>query len=307
MSKLRQDARAFRQRVKMGRTRLWVIVEGVGHDRAFYDDVVHAATQPAVPKYSIRLAESISLDGVSAGGKAHALSLYQYFEKSNALVQENAEVRVAVSFFLDRDDDEFAGSLVKNDHVVYTKHSDVEAEIFANGDAFRAVGNAFGVGRTLVDPIRDATGSPLNALAEVWRDWIRLRLLAIACGAVQGNRFSQGSKINEQQYGVLDQEAAQDLLDAMSRTVADGSWEARVADVDAYLEQVYSRQTEATLVRGKWLAGYLRHLLKTGLPKEQLPANVTDHAIVVACLASIDFGEPWVDHYREGISRILTS
>jgi hypothetical protein len=81
VSKLKRDARAFAARVKMGTTRLWLMVEGRVHDRPFYDRIL--ATHPGLDgAYAVRLTESVEINGVSAGGKSFALDLYRFLDET---------------------------------------------------------------------------------------------------------------------------------------------------------------------------------------------------------------------------------
>lgn len=307
MSKLRQDVRAFRQRIKMGRTRLWVVVEGVDHDRVFYERVLEASARGANSQISVRLAEDISIGAVAAGGKAHALALYKYFEETEALVQRNGGGKVSISFFVDRDDDEYTGKLLNNYHVVYTKHSDVEAEIFAYGNAYRSAAATLGLPYGLVRELADETGSPLDALASIWREWIRLRLVSAACEVNNGARFGQPSQIHDHPYGPLNEAAAEEVLRGLAARVDDGQWAVELARVDEYLGSVFGENRQSALVKGKWVAGYLRHLIEARLPDERMRAKFSDHAVVTTCLESISFSDPWIEYYRERVTALLAS
>ncbi|GAA1791015.1 hypothetical protein GCM10009748_27290 [Agromyces lapidis] len=213
-----------------------------------------------------------------------------------------------MSFFLDRDDDDFGSALVQSDHVIYTKHSDIEAEIFANGDAYRAVATAFGLAYADVRRVGERVGEPLSALATLWRDWIRLRLIAMACDTGAGARFAQTSKIHAGAYGTLDDRALESLTKELSKGVDQAKWETDLARVDAHINAAFVTSQQGTLVKGKWIAGYLRYVVKAGLPDEQIRTNVRDHSIIVACLSSIDFdGGSLAAYYKPQIARALAA
>lgn len=298
-TRLSRDVRSMRHRIRMGRPRLWVIVEGRDYDRGFYETVLGSLGYEDV---EIRLAEEIEVDGVTAGGKRHALAVHQHFERDGALKQANSAGTSSIVVMLDKDDDDYLGATVASPHVIYTQHCDVEAEILAYGGAVAATGLALGLPRGAVSPVAVAHPNPLSDLAELWLDWIRLRLIGQRCGAPGCARFASQSTINLPAWGGVDQQRLSDLLQTLERT-STGPIREHIEEVDAYIAGLHSADKLDILVKGKWMAGYLLHLVKSELPRQVTRANVTDHAIVSSCLAGLGAGT-WTDHYRDAMARM---
>ena len=128
------SADGFAQRVKMSEDDLWLIVEGRDHDRPHYEKLLKSLPSTKDRSISIRLAETIELNGVAAGGKLHVLALHDHLEAGNKLTTENKSGESTIVFMVDRDRDDFMGTLRTSDHVLYTFGTDVEADILLHSD-----------------------------------------------------------------------------------------------------------------------------------------------------------------------------
>lgn len=63
MNRLARDWKAFAARVKMGRARSWVVLEGRDGDRAFYDELGRTEVISEDHPIEFILAEEISIEG----------------------------------------------------------------------------------------------------------------------------------------------------------------------------------------------------------------------------------------------------
>lgn len=305
MNKLTRSSTAFAQRVLMGRARLWLIVEGRDHDRSFYDRLLETHPQLGPMDYEIRLAEEINVSGVVAGGKRHVTAILASLALHDVLVQEASSGKRSVLFVLDRDYDDLTGQLAVSRHLLYTRTTDVEAEIVINGDPVRAAATAFSLPRSVVDSLLPARGFDLaQNLANHWRDWIELGVSA-ACCAIGGARYSQVSKIHAGIFGALDSAA---LQKAQQQTVPTAGPDlTRHQEAMLQIDDLYAAGLGALLVKGKWLPTYIHHLVTSGLPASTPVSSVPHATITKIYLETVDFGDSWATYYRSAVDVVLAA
>ncbi|WHE36411.1 hypothetical protein [Microbacterium sp. BDGP8] len=299
MTKLKRDARAWVHRVKMGKARLWAVVEGKEFDTPYYERLLSESIEGEV---RIMRAEDLVVDGVSAGGKSHVKKVFDLFESQGALTQRNNNTRIDVMFFMDRDDDEFLSKLVNNDHVHYTTHADVEAEIVAYADHAEAVSIAFSLPRTLARriPLADS----MSELAQLWEEWITLRI-ASARAEWSDTRFAQKSGINVPLDGPVDQ----DRVDAICARVVTAcpNWEdIRGEAARHYASKQLSGEAQH-LVKGKWMPWLLIRKVRAGVSDPRSLPTVSESYLLGILLANIDFKADWAEKTRIAVRVALAA
>lgn len=299
MTKLKRDARTWATRVMMGRARSWAVVEGSRHDTPFYESVARAV---GVESVELIRAEDIEVDGSSGGGKNHALKIFATLEEIGKLSQRNNATEVDVVFFLDRDDDDYARTLVENNHVVYTRHADVEAEIVCNVDLARAVAVIYSLSSTQVDRVHleDAAGR----LAALWADWIAMRLASSDCGW-SDTRFGQPSQINLPRYGEVDSACAERLCARADS--ASPEWSTAYEKAKNHVESRMRADDGAMLVKGKWLPQFIDWLVRQALARETQILKVDKQSLITACLMALDYQGDWMEHYAARLRPVLTT
>lgn len=297
--KLVRDAASWLQRVKMGRTRAWAVVEGKDFDTPFYEALLSQAAPDAMVE--IVLAELISVDGKTAGGKSHVRKLYELASQRDALRQSNKFTTVDVIFFMDSDDDRFGENLIEDAHVFYTEHADVEAEIIAHADLDRALPMIFGLPSQLIRKLD--ISHPEISLAQIWRDWIVLRLAASRC-AWGDQRFAQRSTVNVDKYGAVEPSLIEAIC-ARPAQMIDG-WSEYLTAADAYVKNAEESGSQGQLVKGKWLPHYLSWLVQKGTTPRPLPP-ATDRNVIGVCLATVDFEADWAAPYTERLRDLINA
>ena len=306
MSKLKRDARAFAARVKMGTNRLWLIVEGRVHDRPFYDRLL--ATHPGLDgAYAVRLAESVEVHGVSTGGKAFALNLYRFLDEAGLLTQRNNGGSRLIAIALDRDLDHISGELVTSPHVIYTATMDVESEILLHGDLQAAAVDAYSLTRELVAPVISNGRDLASDLAQRWHDWITIGASASCCGVQTDVPYAQRSRINVGGYGEVNVEEAAQFAEQIAARVASDPAKGQFEAARAQVEALFERGEQWTLIKGKWLAGYVWHLLGVAMGDEPRETNVVTETLAKACLPSLNFELSWANHYRTRFEALLAA
>ncbi|TAJ48670.1 MAG: hypothetical protein EPO52_11205 [Herbiconiux sp.] len=306
MTKLLRDARAFARRAKMSAHRIFAVVEGRNFDRPYYERLLEQVpyTEDA-RRISVRLAEEIELDGESAGGKSHALQLREFFESRAELKQSNQGGDVLIMFFLDRDVDDFVrGAPPRN--VVHTEMQDVEAQILWLGDLKRAVGSSHGLASAQVTKLTELDNIP-GSLAALWREWILLRLIAESANAPSTARFAQTSQINKPWYGAIDPAAHAELCSRVATAVGVDAFSTARLLASTYFDERLAAGRSAELVKGKWAASYVLHYVHSTLSDETIRANVSNEALLSACLETIEFKGDCVQRVEEAIDLALSS
>jgi hypothetical protein len=287
----------------MGAADLWVIVEGRDHDRPHYERLLESLAATRGQVVSVRLAEQIELDGVTAGGKTHALALHAYYESTGELKQRNREGTPRMVFMLDRDRDDLRGLLRSSVHVMYTEATDVEADILANTDIWRAMRSAYGIGRESCEIIERAVGHPQPALMRVWDDWIRLGLLAALASDAPSPRFAQPSTVNSPQFGAPDEQSVSELRSSVEAMFLDAE---AIADAQRVADQ-YLDTRGALLLKGRWTSRYVHFLVRTHLANEIVRANVQADSIIDTGLEVLDYTGQWTRHYEAEFTALLAA
>lgn len=304
MTKLKRDARAFAARIRMSSTRLWLLVEGRVHDRPYYDRLL-ASHDGLAGSYSVRLSESVELDGASAGGKEFALSLFEFFEAEDLLVQANNQGLRTLAIALDRDIDHLSKELTTSPHVFYTRSMDVESDILLHGDILRAAADAFSLTRERVSEVLSPAPALALDLADRWKDWITTGVCAMACGLPTEVAFSRTSRINEGGYGPLSTGEAAVLTRQVEIRAAAASCEVEYQRLREQVERIYDAGDQWTLVKGKWLAGFVWHLVHQATTGEARDARVQTETLAKTCLGTLSFHEQWAQPTLSQVSDLL--
>lgn len=296
MTYIVRDARAWAQRFAMDKKELWAVVEGAYRDTPFYDGLLNSLLDRA--NYTIILAEQISVDGIVAGGKDHVLAVAELLQGDDVLRQENSETRTSVVFFVDKDDDDAHLERRHPPHVIETEFSDVEAEIVCRADKVRAISASYSL---FPDPSWVSEVSTAeHRLAHEWKDWIELRLAAAICQS-RGARFAGLPPTHSLKYGELDSDRIARLASKIADTNA-GWIEARHR-ARQLIESRAKANELPRLLKGKWLPGYLDHLVRSSTGRA-LPRVSPDH-LMSTLLLTIDFSADWAEYFRDRISRLI--
>lgn len=298
MTKLKRSVEAWVKRVRMSRFRVWAVVEGASRDVPFYESLlVQGAHCDSV---SVIQASDLEVDGSCSGGKSHSLKIFRALQGLNGLEQENNATIIDVIFFLDRDDDDYLGLLETDPHVAYTSHADVEAEIASHTCLQAAVAHAFSISRT--DAERAIPGSAISDLANIWSEWIALRLAAEECDW-GGARFAQSSKINVPKFGEVDPELQVKVCTEITKEDPDG-WRDALERARAHVFGLMASGKGARLVKGKWLTEYIAHLVASDFSGERPVPKVSRDQFMSTCSVSVDYEKVWVA-YQGQLDQVL--
>lgn len=306
MSKIPRDARAFAQRVKMGATRLWLLAEGRGHDRTFYDRILDSVPGLSASDYDVRLVEQLQLDGVSSGGKKFVRKVFEVFEDEGLLVQHPADGARIIAFAIDRDVDDIAGERINHDHVMYTRSMDVESEIIRHSNLPAGISSAYSLTAAQANQIAASGLQLLTELATLWQPWIELGVTSHCCGVGTPIQHSRRSQVNQGGYGPVDVSAVSAEWQKLSGAVASAGPTA-ISAYRSTVQAVFASGNGWMLIKGKWAAGYVHHLMKVRLSSVPVDANIPADTVVRTCLETINFDAPWAEPYRASVARMLAA
>lgn len=300
MSKPKWSVNAFAKRMQMGEHDFWIIVEGRDHDRPHYEKLLKKLPSTRDLKAQLRLAEEINIGTTSAGGKNHVLAIHDHLEASGKLTQSNRARKVRAVFMLDRDRDDFTGSLSTSDHVMYTVGTDVEADILLNSEIWSAVRSAYGIDTRLSKRLRRHAPDPALSLRHLWEDWLRLGLVGLDCSSPGCAPWAAHSKVNVAEFGALDP-AKVHAVEAALVVSAPSDY----ATANRRAVRHLTARAEL-LLKGRWIAKYINYLVQTRLAGEVV-RSVHAHVVVDTALSRLKYTGGWVREYDRRFASLLAS
>lgn len=295
------SADGFAQRVKMSEDDLWLIVEGRDHDRPHYEQLLKSLPSTRDSSVSIRLSETIELDGKAAGGKEHVLALHDHLEEGDKLTTENNSGKSTIVFMVDRDRDDFMGTLRDSDHVLYTFGTDVEADILLHSDIWAALRAAYGIDSEMSDKVKRAVQDPPAELLALWESWLRLGLTALRCGKPKYAPLSRPSLVNSNCFGLEKEEVVSEAYKKIQATVDVATYAEAHEEASKHLSVQGVR-----LLKGRWIASYINYLVKTHLSDEIIRVNVQQNNVIDTALVALTYDDQWAAEYDKQFSRVLS-
>lgn len=290
----------------MSRNRLAVIVEGRVLDRSFYDRILKRNNDARRLGYEIYLSEEImQSNGVTAGGKAAVLALHDYFRRTRKLSQKTNLGDKVILCMVDRDYDHLKGSKKRSNHIVYTNHADVEADIFHNCTIDGALSTALSITEDEASSLATQLGDYMSRLAVLWRDWIELCCVAIAVDARCSVRPSRRSGVNVPEFGPADPTLVAKAHATISTSTPIANFSARKSRIQARVSNAYSRGQEGSLVKGKWVPHFLEHEVRAATRGRTVDLSGFVTTISKNCLDAVDFDDNWTQHYHQSISTLI--
>lgn len=255
----------YLQRISMSyNAALFVIVEGIDHDRYLVDKICRSSKLIRDNGYEIRHVMQIrQARDVASGGKSAALSLYDYCRRVNRLTQRNSKGSRSICFFVDRDGQQITGGMRRSPHVVYTKLADSEAHIFSNSDETEALAAAASLDRQTVEDLVRHIGDWKRDLATSWRPWIEECYVAEAVRSRCGVGF--GPATSQVHTGTTSRTLDPAALAAARKAVKDtalitgSKYDAIRTKILGKIAKVYALGNQASLLKGKWLPAQLMY------------------------------------------------
>ncbi|MDO8107058.1 hypothetical protein Q6348_07585 [Isoptericola sp. b441] len=303
MTKIARDALAFAARVRMSQNRLFLLVEGRERDVRFYDKLLGASTVLEAHGYAIQLGEQIAINGVAAGGKRHLEKLLDLYRRKGLLRQSGPSGDHIVAFALDKDFDDLLGKRRISDHVVYTKHADVDAEIFARCRPRKTYATALSLDSKDAKAFSRHVQDPVHELARIWEGWIELCVRTEACGARCSIKTSAPSMVNSGIYGSSDASTFRSLEAEMRSRSKRSS--GRDKQIQGRYRAAVDRGESRYFVKGKAVPGFLAHeAQKFFASKRPVASKSFRDSVTSVALGTIRFEGTWLRHWLDPLERL---
>ena len=303
MNRLRHSFKGHLRFMQLSSTNLFVFVEGKQADPFFYSGICRSITDISF-RYEICTAQQ--LPGAT-GGKNALFKFFSFLRQSKKLVSSLGSQGTACIFFLDKDVDDLQHTKKRSQHIVYTEHYDVQNYIFMHGDLLNGAASA-----ASVDPARlrtelsDAMGWCLR-IARLWREWISLCLYALEKKISCVTNYKVVSRVQTRPCGHTDASK----YDALVRDVAinngqpEADFRQELESTRKKVDKYFDRGQHHRLFKGKWFATVLADdiaRIMVGLPHD---SNGLASRLTNTVAATIDFTEPWAEHFRTPIRDVV--
>lgn len=243
---------------------LFVIVEGIDHDRYLVDKICRSSKLIKERGYEVRHVKQIrQARGVASGGKSAVLSFYDYCRRSCKLTQSNSGGSRSICFFVDRDGQQITGGMRRSPHVIYTKLADSEAHIFSDSDETEALAAAASLDRQTAEKLISQIGDWKRNLATAWRPWIEECYVAEAvrsrCWVGFGPVSSRVHKgADSRTLDAVALNAAQEAIKG-SALITGPKYDTVRSKILHKIAKVYESGNQATFLKGKWLPAQLTY------------------------------------------------
>lgn len=293
---------AFLRRVAMSRDKLFLVVEGRDFDVPFYSRVCESSAIVMAEGYQIWLVEQIRDDvtGKRGGGKPAVLSFFDFCKRRKALRIPSPQGDRVLTFCLDRDNEQITGGGRRSPHILYTRSSDVEAEILSQGLDEDLMMSSLSLDRSTAQGVVKSLGDWQLEFALSWREWIELCCLAKSLKSRCDVGFGTESTVNNPKYGPADANlvaAARTRVLSRSRLspIQTPAVEVKVA---SKLARVYTNGNPRCLIKGKWMPAFLHYKVRQYFGQSPVSFGSFVSSITTLMVHSIDYSAKWADCYR---------
>ncbi|MFF5443188.1 hypothetical protein [Streptomyces achromogenes] len=290
--------------MQMSQSQFFIFIEGKNSDGFVHGNNCDKALADLKIQYELIRSDQIGSDG---RGKTRLISHFKLLSDSGLLIN-NFKGKVTASVFLmDKDLDDFRGSQIDSDHVIYTHFYDVENHIFNEGDLQRAISAACNLA-----PQRVRQGFPDAStwnmrITKYWQEWVRLCFTANMLRLDGEANYGRPSPLNPVPYAPPHSKLVKEFESRshkMARQVHSGScqewWDGRM-QVDALYED--GRQDE--IFKGKWYAEVLARYLMDLDPDVDKRALAS--VLVRQMASTMTFDSKWSREVQSRVRKLAVS
>lgn len=283
---------------------LFIFVEGKRTDPYFY-----AGICASIPDLHVRyeICTAVQLPGAT-GGKQALLSFFFFLRQRKALVSSWAGQKTTCIFFLDKDVDDLQRTKKRSVHVVYTEYYDVQNYIFMHGNLLNGAASA-----ASVDPVRlrvELSDAPRWCLriAGLWREWISLCLGVleerISCEA----NYRVVSRVQTRPCGPTDAGRYAAVIRNVARRcgLPVAVFRRRLAAKTRKVDRYFASGQHHEIFKGKWFATVLADDIDRIMAGRAYDIKGLSSRLTSSVAATLDFAEPWADHFRNPIHNVTS-
>jgi hypothetical protein len=299
VNRLRHSDAGYLRSMQLSSTQLFIFVEGKQLDSYCYAGICESTPQLNVP-YEICTAQQLP---VATGGKKALVGFFSFLRQRKALVSSLGNQSTACIFFLDKDLDDIQRRQKRSPHFVYTEHYDIQNYIFTHGDLLTGAASAASVNPAILrSQLSDAHRWCLQ-VAEQWREWIAFcfRVLEdrINCEA----NYRVASQVQQRLCGALDAQK----YTALTHDVANRHgipvevFARKLTTSHNKVDRYFAKGEHHRIFKGKWFAAILADDIDRIMAGKPFDRNGLEGRLPSAIATTLDFTEPWTDHFRNPI------
>jgi hypothetical protein len=211
--------------------------------------------------------------------------------------------RTVIVFFMDKDVDDLQRKKCRSPHVIYTRYNDVENCVFRHSDFIRGVSCAASLDPTELAEHPLFAGNWCRSAVQRWKEWVICCLLSTKF-KLPGSCYGVVSRINVPLNAPTDQNRYNDEIEkARAHLNAEADYMRRAVVQASKLVQAHlSRGTYDRVFKGKWYAIILERDLSEAIGRGM---NGFARRAVVSLGGTLDFSEPWAEHFTEPLIALL--
>jgi hypothetical protein len=293
--------------MQMSKDQLFVFVEGRDIDPYFYARLCRPVCDEFGKSLEVVIADRLLGRG---GGKNVLIQFFKFLQSNGALSDRSYGVTKAAFFFLDKDVDDLFKRAIQSPHITYTRFYCVENHLFVHGN----IQTSIAVAATL-DPgpiqrqIPDASAWR-QAVARMWVDWLALCLVAKRLSLTASASYSRArSAVNDPIDAPTDPAQFAGCVAAMkARTTMPANGFDRLLDAAAnFADRTIGANDADKIFKGKWYVAFSEREASAAGGRVPFNRNGFGDRLIAALLTTIDFDDPWTDHFRQPLRRLLSA
>jgi len=192
-------------------------------------------------------------------------------------------------------------------HVVYTEHYDVQNYIFMHGDLRTGAAAAASVApECLSTDLSDSAAWCIHA-AGLWQDWVSLCLRILEDGINCEANYRVDSRVQTRPSEPTDPVLHEALICSIARraSIPVALFRERLAVTARKVERYFRKEQHHRLFKGKWFTTILVDEIDRAMAGRPYDRTGLARRIPCAVAATLDFSEPWADHFRNAVQAVV--
>ncbi len=302
MNRLRHSYVGHLRLMQISSSHLFVFVEGKVSDPYFY-----AGICASIPDLRVRyeICTARQLPGTT-GGKQALLSFFSFLRQRRVLVSSLGGQNTTCIFFLDKDVDDLQRKKKRSQHVVYTKHYDVENYIFLHGNVLTGGASAASVDPAILRSELNDAPSWCVRTARRWREWISLCLCVLEENISCEANYRVVSRVQTRLCGPTDARRYAHLTRNVARRCGFrvAVFRQKLATMTRKIDRYFGRGQHHRIFKGKWFSTILADDIDRIMAGRPYYSSGLTSRLTSTVAATLDFNESWADHFREPIREV---
>ncbi len=297
MTRLKHSRQGYLRYMQMSRHSVFAFVEGKS-DPYFYGKICESVCKPLAISYEVCQAQE--LPG-GAGGKMALLDYFAYLRRRSSLLNDFKGKTSGTVFFLDKDVDNYLRTLKRSPHVIYTWGYDTENHVFQSGNLIAAAAAAARLDKEwledrIVDPETWRRG-----LAQRWSDWVTLCLFSKLKRINGVTNYGNLSRINIPLNSNVSEPLLTQALAEIKRDsgLTDLQFRRSFNRLKRQVTESYATHQFDQIFKGKWFPPLFEAEIRSIAGAKPIKAAGIANRLVEILLVTLDFEQPWADHFKE--------